>query len=40
LKVDRATYGTVEDYVIADTVADEWQQRIDDVVAGEVSIVI
>lgn len=38
LKVDRATYGACEDYVIADTVADEWQQRVDDVVAGEVSV--
>jgi hypothetical protein len=40
LKVDRATYGAGEDYVIADTIADEWQQRVDDVVVGEVSVVI
>jgi len=40
LKVDHATYGAGEDYVIADTVADEWQQRIHDVVMGEVSVVI
>ena len=39
LKVDRATYGAGEDYVIADTIADEWQQRVDDVVAGEASVV-
>ena len=34
LKEDRATYGTAEDYEIADTVVDEWQQRVDDVVGG------
>jgi len=34
LKIDRATYGAAEDYVIADTVPDAWQQRVDDVVAG------
>jgi hypothetical protein len=36
LKVDRATYGAGEDYEIGDTVADEWQQRVDDVVGGTV----
>lgn len=36
LKEDRATYGTAEDYEIADTVVDEWQQRVDDVVGGTV----
>ena len=34
LKVDRAKYGADEEYEIADTIADEWQQRIDDAVAG------
>ena len=34
LRTDHATYGADEDYVIGDTVADEWQQRVDDVVAG------
>ncbi|CAA7262374.1 unnamed protein product [Cyclocybe aegerita] len=34
LKIDRATYGVAEEYVIGDTVPDEWQQRVDDVVAG------
>jgi hypothetical protein len=36
LRVDRAKYGAGEDYEIADTIADEWQQRVDDVVAGGV----
>jgi len=27
-------YGTEADYEIADVVPDEWQQRVDDVVAG------
>jgi hypothetical protein len=34
LKSDRETYGVGEDYVIADLVADDWQQRVDDVVSG------
>ena len=34
LKTDRETYGVGEDYEIGDIVADEWQQRVDDVVAG------
>ena len=34
LKVDRAKFGTDEDYVIADTIPDEWQQRVDNAVAG------
>ncbi|KIJ89892.1 hypothetical protein K443DRAFT_15720 [Laccaria amethystina LaAM-08-1] len=34
LKTDRETYGVGEDYVIADLVADDWQQRVDDVVSG------
>ena len=36
LKVDRAKYGADEEYEIADTIADEWQQRVDDAVAGGV----
>ena len=34
LKVDRAKFGTDEDYVITDTIPDEWQQRVDNAVAG------
>ena len=34
LKLDRAKYGADEDYVIGDTVPDDWQQRVDDVVGG------
>lgn len=34
LKTDRTQYGAGEDYVIGDMIADEWQQRIDNVVAG------
>jgi hypothetical protein len=36
LKADRAKYGADEEYEIADTIADEWQQRVDDAVAGGV----
>lgn len=31
---DRATYGVGEDYEIGDLINNEWQQRVDDVVAG------
>ncbi|KJA15036.1 hypothetical protein HYPSUDRAFT_149645, partial [Hypholoma sublateritium FD-334 SS-4] len=34
LKNDRALYGVDEDYVIGDVIADEWQQRVDNVVGG------
>jgi len=34
LKTDRETYSVGEDYVIADLVADDWQQCVDDVVSG------
>jgi hypothetical protein len=34
LKADRAKYGADEEYEIADTITDEWQQHIDDAVAG------
>lgn len=34
LKHDRAQYGAGQDYEIKDVVADDWQQRVDDVVAG------
>lgn len=40
LKTDRETYGSGEDYDIADVVADEWQQRVDDVVGGISSAVV
>ncbi|KAF8809720.1 hypothetical protein BYT27DRAFT_7222310 [Phlegmacium glaucopus] len=39
LKIDQETYGAEESYVIKDTVADEWQQRVDDVVAGTLGVV-
>jgi hypothetical protein len=35
LKVDRAKYGVGENYVIEDTVTDEWQRCVDDVVAEQ-----
>ncbi|KJA14234.1 hypothetical protein HYPSUDRAFT_208899 [Hypholoma sublateritium FD-334 SS-4] len=34
LKNDRALYGAGEDYVIGDVIADEWQQRVDNVIGG------
>ena len=34
LRTDRNTYGTGQDYEIGDVVTDDWQQRVDDVVAG------
>ncbi len=34
LRLDRAKYGSNDDYTIGDTIADEWQQRVDEVVAG------
>ena len=34
LKADRINFGVGEQYEIADNTADEWQQRVDDVVAG------
>ena len=34
LKKDRGLYGADEDYVITDVVADDWQQRVDNVVGG------
>jgi hypothetical protein len=34
LKTDRQTYGSDQEYEIGDTVADEWQQRVDDVILG------
>ncbi|KJA16691.1 hypothetical protein HYPSUDRAFT_144977, partial [Hypholoma sublateritium FD-334 SS-4] len=40
LKTDRETYGAGEDYEIGDVVADEWQQRVDDVVAGISAVVV
>ncbi|KIK09284.1 hypothetical protein K443DRAFT_942 [Laccaria amethystina LaAM-08-1] len=37
LQTDRELYGADEDYSISDVVADEWQQQVDAVVAGEGS---
>jgi hypothetical protein len=34
LKADRAKFGVGDEHIIGDTVADEWQRRVDDVVAG------
>jgi hypothetical protein len=34
LKTDRDTYGIGKNYKIGDIIADDWQQRVDDVVAG------
>jgi hypothetical protein len=34
LKADRLKFGTGEEYVIGDTVVDEWQQHVDNVVLG------
>lgn len=34
LKQDRAKYGAGDDYEITDSIADEWQQRVDNVVGG------
>ncbi|KAF8950746.1 hypothetical protein BDZ97DRAFT_1686793, partial [Flammula alnicola] len=36
LKADRQLYGADEDYEIKDTLPDEFQQRVDDVVSGNV----
>jgi hypothetical protein len=37
LQTDRELYGADEDYSISDVVADEWQQQVDAVVAGDGS---
>ncbi len=34
LKTDCAEFGVDEDYIIGDTIPDEWQQRVDNVVGG------
>ena len=36
LKADRSKFGADEDYIITDTIPDEWQQRVDNAVAGTV----
>ena len=36
LKADRSKFGMEDNYDMGDAVADEWQQRVDDVVAGTV----
>ena len=38
LKEDHSKFGNEDDYVIADTVIDEWQQRVDDVVGGSNAV--
>jgi len=38
LQADRAEYGAEEDYEIGDNVADDWQQRVDNVVAGTAEV--
>jgi hypothetical protein len=38
LKADRGKYGGEDNYDIGDAVADEWQQRVDDVVAGTADV--
>lgn len=40
LRLDRLKYGAGEDYEIREVVADEWQQCIDDVVAGAADLVV
>lgn len=36
LRLDRAKYGVDDEYTIGDTITDEWQQRVDEVVAGNL----
>lgn len=38
LQLDRAKYGVNDDYTIGVTITDEWQQRVDEVVAGAPDI--
>lgn len=40
LKTDHAQFGAGEDYVIGDNIADEWQQCVDDIVAGTEDVVV
>ncbi|KAF8905266.1 hypothetical protein CPB84DRAFT_1676821, partial [Gymnopilus junonius] len=40
LELDCATFGVDEDYDIKDVPADDWQQRVDDVVAGAANLVV
>lgn len=39
LKTDRALYGADEDYVIGDVIPDQWQQRVDNAIAGTEDVV-
>jgi hypothetical protein len=39
LKADHSKFGAGEEYVIGDTVADEWQQHINNVVSGTADMV-
>jgi hypothetical protein len=38
LSTDRARFGAEDDYAIGDNVADDFQQRVDDVVAGTAEV--
>lgn len=37
--MDREKFGAEESYVIKDTIADEWQQRVDDVIVAGTGVV-
>ena len=39
LKADCAQYGMDKDYGIGDAIASDWQQHIDDAVAGTVDVI-
>jgi hypothetical protein len=39
LKADCTKFGVGEEYIIGDTVADEWQQHVNDVIAGTTDAV-
>jgi hypothetical protein len=38
LKEDHSKFSNEDDHVIADTIVDEWQQRVDDVVGGSNTV--
>ncbi|KAF9470071.1 hypothetical protein BDN70DRAFT_89778, partial [Pholiota conissans] len=39
LNTDRSTYGAGEDYEIGDVIPNDWQQKVDDVIAGAADVV-
>jgi hypothetical protein len=39
LKADCTKFGVGEEYIIGDTVADEWQQHVNNVIAGTTDAV-